>query len=72
MSRFAGLFHRNHDADSGENTYWFQRYAVTDDDTEFMSGLRGRTLLPTSVQLPSGRTATGAELREWLDHHSAA
>lgn len=48
---------------------WFDEYPVTSEDEAFMWRMYGRTLLPTSVRLPSGRTTTGDELRQWFSSH---
>lgn len=45
---------------------WFDDYEISSEDERFLRGLAGRTLLPTRVRLPSGRTVTGAEVGQWL------
>lgn len=45
---------------------WYEKYELTPDDVEFLEGMRGATLMPTLVRLPSGRTVTAHELDQWF------
>jgi hypothetical protein len=44
---------------------WFEDYEMTPEDVRFVESMRKATLIPTLVRLPSGRTVTGDELRQW-------
>jgi len=70
--RFGGNRRRKPDeTPEGEvaQSIWFRTYALTAEDESFMERMRGRTLMPTTVRLPSGRLITGNELRQWFAAH---